>query len=224
MTEQQKLYRRREWYAFRERCLKRAGYCCAHCNRGQQVVTLQVHHPHYGEDLAPWEYEEEFCEVLCKGCHAREHGIIKPDSGWILLHSDWETGEPSGDTRCEHCNSPMRWHNDLWHPDWGSITVGYDCAEKLGNPEVGVLKGQYARKETFTRSPRWRTTSRGWRYKQDGRDVFIFNKATHYTLRIDNKWGKLQYPTVLAAKEKAFEVLMQREKMGRAGPEDFHLG
>lgn len=78
-----KLYRRKEWIEFREKCFEYADFTCAICGRNQEHVVLNVHHPHYEQGKLPWEYEVEDCEVLCKGCHAREHGIIEPEDWWI---------------------------------------------------------------------------------------------------------------------------------------------
>jgi len=80
------LYRRKEWFRFRETCIKSAERKCERCGISQAEASLQVHHPHYQNGLMPWEYDAKFCEVLCKGCHAREHGKIKPiDEGMCGL-------------------------------------------------------------------------------------------------------------------------------------------
>jgi len=198
------LYRRKEWFQFRERCLVVACRKCERCGRSQKEASLQVHHPHYGEDLMPWEYDPRFCEVLCKGCHAREHGKIKPLDGWTLIHSDWDDGEPTGWTKCEHCDASMEWHNDLWHPEWGVITVGYECADKLGTPEVHAIKRKRERMNTFLHSPRWKKTPKGWKYKHGERVVFAMQKPNGWILNIGGTWGGITYRTIDAAKERAF--------------------
>ena len=200
-------YKRPEWFLYREECLKLAEYKCNRCERHQEDAPLQVHHPYYKKGLLPWEYEKEFCVVLCRGCHAREHGKIKPIDGWTLVHSDWDTGSPSGDTVCEHCDADMKWHNDLWHPDWGVITVGYGCADKLGVPEIHEIKLKAERLKSFLHSPRWKKTPKGFRYKYGAKKVFVWLKQYGWQLVIGETWGEHRFPTIEEAKERAFFYL-----------------
>jgi 5-methylcytosine-specific restriction endonuclease McrA len=72
------LLKRKEWHAFREKCLERAGYACSYCNKTQKEASLQVHHPEYA-NLLPWEYKIDSCIVLCATCHAEEHKILTRD-------------------------------------------------------------------------------------------------------------------------------------------------
>lgn len=203
-TRSNPIYQRKEWLQFREACFDASGRQCERCGKDQKGASLQVHHPHYGKGLMPWEYDPSFCEILCKVCHAREHDKIKPLDGWTLIRSDWHSGEPSGMTRCEHCDAPMEWHNDVWHPEWGVITVGYECADKLGAPEVHAIKRNRERLNTFLHSPRWKQTKKGFRYKHGNRLVFAMQKASGWVLNIGGKWGKITYSTISAAKERAF--------------------
>lgn len=195
-----------EWKAYRSACLEKVGHRCEICHRDCKSVCLQVHHPHYNNIAMPWEYSMDFVQVICKGCHAVEHGIIKPLSGWTLIRSDWEEGEPSGETWCAHCGTSMKWHNDLYHCDWGVITVGYDCAAKLGNRKAWELRKLYLAARTFVNSPRWKRTSRGYIYKS--KRVFILKRnETDYRLKIRGQWGRMRYGTLDDAKRKSFEVL-----------------
>jgi len=183
------LLKRKEWHDFRQRCLEAAGYACINCKRTQKETSLHIHHPHYA-NLLPWEYEIEFCEVLCAGCHAEVHGLKKPSDGWILIHSDWDEGESSGETRCEHCDTAMEWHNDLYHPDWGVIVVGYDCAEKLCDKSVHLFAKYNRKRETFIRSPLWKRTPKGWRYKLGDVETFILDKGNAFVANARGVWMK----------------------------------
>lgn len=205
-------YRRKEWFEFRSACIDAAGKKCERCGKTEKQASLQVHHPHYGRNLMPWEYDQKFCEVLCKGCHAREHRKIKPISGWTLIHSDWEDGSPTGWTRCEHCDAPMEWHNDLWHPEWGAITVGYECADKLGAHEVHAIKRKRERMNTFIYSPRWKQTAKGWKYDHGDRVVFVMRKEDGWILNINGEWGRIIHKTIIAAKQRAFVVVEENKK------------
>jgi hypothetical protein len=201
------------WFKFREECFKQNGRHCERCAKGPQEASLQIHHPHYHSKLKPWEYEPRFCEVLCKGCHAREHGKIKPREGWSLIHSDWDEGSSSGEVLCAECNKSIEWHNDLWHPQWGVITVGYGCAEKLGVPEVHRSK----RLNTFLFSPRWQQQSDGSSYRHGKKWVFIKKQTSSYILEINGKLGKLTYETIELAKKGAFDYFEERARRDSAG-------
>lgn len=50
-----KLYRQKEWAAYRREQIKLHGGECAHCLRGADEVDLQVHHEKYVKGLLPWE-------------------------------------------------------------------------------------------------------------------------------------------------------------------------
>ena len=141
-------YKRKEWLRYRDACLKNANYACERCQRTELI--LQVHHPEYVRGLQPWEYPIEFSEVLCRRCHAEIHGKIKPSGGWTILYSDLDNNEPSDPIPCEHCGTEIRWHFTLYHPDWGEIIVGSECAENLSlGPEIKKLKSFQRRLRTF---------------------------------------------------------------------------
>jgi 5-methylcytosine-specific restriction endonuclease McrA len=60
------------WFWRRKRALHRAGYRCERCRGGEH---LDVHHRTYerlGREL------DEDLEVLCRDCHAHEHGKENP--------------------------------------------------------------------------------------------------------------------------------------------------
>lgn len=213
MSESKSAYRRKEWLDFRNERIKIAGHKCERCNRKSGDVVLQVHHPHYEKGRLPWEYEKLFCVVLCKGCHAREHGIIKPADGWNLISSDWDDRSPTGPTKCENCNADMEWWNVIWHAEWGSIVVGYKCADLLGVSEVGRLKRQQERMRTFVNSPRWKQSHFEWNYKHGGRMVrILMQDEKQWMLRIGSTWGKKVYIDPEEAKERAFLVLESRKE------------
>jgi 5-methylcytosine-specific restriction endonuclease McrA len=81
MSHSKRIYVNDDWTAFSEKVKRRDGYKCLQCGRGTGEVTLQVHHEVYVAGKAPWEYALSDCLTLCKGCHAKEHGLIKPDRG-----------------------------------------------------------------------------------------------------------------------------------------------
>ena len=83
--KRQKLYYKQEWKSFYNEVIKENDYCCSKYKKTSKETILQVHHLSYYENRKPWEYKINDCIVLCKGCHAEEHGIIEPTSGWELV-------------------------------------------------------------------------------------------------------------------------------------------
>lgn len=79
-----KLYSNPKWHAFREKVFLYHGRICMVCEI-DFAITFQVNHPYYIEGKKTHEYQIEEMEVLCVGCHAREHNILEPNSGWELI-------------------------------------------------------------------------------------------------------------------------------------------
>ncbi|MGE4560532.1 MAG: HNH endonuclease [Desulfobulbus sp.] len=198
----------KEWKKYREICLEKAGHCCERCSR---QGILQIHHPDYKEGLKPWEYPVEFCEVLCRKCHAEIHGKIPPSGGWEILHSDLEDNHPSDTMPCDYCNTDITWHFTIYHPEWGEMVVGSECAENLSlGTEVKILKSYQRRLRTFIVSPRWIETKKGFRITYQDYSILIFRKGNKYRIKIDNEWGKLEYEFLEEAKVRAFKVVDYR--------------
>jgi hypothetical protein len=167
-----------------------------------------VHHPDYVEGLKPWEYPIEFCVVLCRKCHAVEHGIIPPPDGWVILHSDLEDNTPSDSVECGRCNADIRWHVTVYHPDWGEMIVGSECAEALSlGEEIRRLKSFNRRLRNFINSPRWRKTKVGLKITSGGHEISVLGKEGRYFLNIDNVRGRLIFKDLESAKKRAFTYI-----------------
>jgi len=202
-------YRRHQWFDFREECLKRVGYECERC--GKKDVILQVHHPEYVNGKKPWEYSHDFCEVLCRGCHAIEHGIILPKEGWTVLCSDLDNNEPSEPVPCANCGIDVTWHFVIYHPEWGETIVGSECAENLSlGSEVVRMKSYQRRMKTFLNSPRWSKTPRGWKILHKDYSALVFERNGSYKIKINDDWGTLTFKTPNEAKQRVFEVIESR--------------
>jgi hypothetical protein len=124
------LYRNIEWIKFSNKIKKRDNFKCFKCGHSSEKVVLQVHHTVYYENRKPWEYFLSDCITLCKGCHAREHNLIEPSYGWILI-SISDLGDLSGICERKNCNTPIRYEHEAYHPKWGYKTVGSTCIEFL---------------------------------------------------------------------------------------------
>lgn len=125
-----KLLRNQKWFEFADKVKRRDGFSCVKCGRGGDGVILQVHHDNYVEGRMPWEYPISSCHTLCSGCHAREHGIIQPNSGWTLI----EINDTDGlNSQCERqgCGQEIRYEHVAYHPAWGRMIAGSECINHL---------------------------------------------------------------------------------------------
>ncbi|MFW2163062.1 HNH endonuclease [Acinetobacter beijerinckii] len=134
-------YRNNAWLEFREDAFSKLGYFCQRCSRDDDEVTLQVHHKIYIDGRKPWEYNLSDCEILCSGCHAREHGHIRPDYNWNLSHS-YDLGSMIG--TCELCGNSIRFEFHVFHNDWHEpMVTGTVCCDYLtGTQEATEFRKQ----------------------------------------------------------------------------------
>ena len=151
-------YKNSLWEEFRESVLDSDNYKCVTCGRGASEVILQVHHKRYIHGRKPWEYETKECITLCKGCHAREHGIIQPKVGWEYI-GDEDLEDLIG--KCENCGSNIRYVFYVYHKDWGTIGVGTNCCDMLtdsviASNQIESSKRYEGRKKRFIDSKRWK--------------------------------------------------------------------
>ena len=130
MSHPRTIYVNEDWLRFSGKVKQRDHYKCLQCGRGAQEVTLQVHHEIYIVGIAPWNYALSDCRTLCKGCHAKEHGIIEPDRGWTLLSID-DLGGLDGVCERKGRGAEIRYEHLTYHPKWGYMVVGSTCIEHL---------------------------------------------------------------------------------------------
>ena len=205
-------YRHADWKRFREEVIKLDRGRCVRCSRScSDGVVLQVHHKAYVAGRLPWQYAYDECETLCKGCHAEEHGIIMPRSGWISMGGD-DLGEYPADT-CEFCGTDLRHIFLIQHPNWGSMSVGTVCHDKLtGTSDAREFHdrseklGQKLKR--FVSSPRWEKLRSGeLAIEQQNIWLRVAPHGAGFRVLMDAAVGKTEYPTILEAKMKAFELI-----------------
>lgn len=205
------LYSHTEWVRFREEVIKLDGGRCVRCYRSREDgVVLQVHHTGYVHGRKPWEYGHTECETLCKGCHAAEHGIITPKSGWMLLGSD-DLGDLCGN--CEYCGTQLRYTYAVIHPAWGAMAVGTDCCDKLTGTAIASEHHEkyikmLERRKRFVSSKRWKRTIRGsyW-IVQEGLRVGISPIGNKFRITLDEVEGLAEYDTLVDAQMKVFNFI-----------------
>jgi len=149
--------------------------------------NYQVHHLTYLKNRNVWEYPDEFLVTLCKQCHAKEHGITPPSSGWTYMDFD-DLGEMSGE--CEKCHTSIRYQHHLFHPDWGVLTVGKLCADNLTRTDIASKKEKevksYAnRLKKFIVSNRWESITdcegiTSYKIRQDKYNIWVKKELNEY--------------------------------------------
>jgi len=179
MKQPKTIYINEKWLAFSEKVKRRDGKCLQ-CNRGPEEVTLQIHHNIYIPGKAPWNYAISDCLTLCKGCHAKEHGLVEPDRGWSLLSID-DLGGLDGTCERKGCGAEIRYEHLTYHPNWGYLVVGSTCIEHL-RQEDRLLSNNaihlYKNISNFVHSSEWSrgTTKNGQSY--------ISSAYKHHQIRI----------------------------------------
>lgn len=232
LTEEQlKLYRHPKWREFNHRVFERDGYKCVRCGRSGNDVVLQAHHLQYIPDKKPWEYPLVFLETLCKGCHAKEHGEIPPDSGWSYEgESDLEDlcGE------CEYCGNEIRYEHLIYHPKWGYMTVGCACCDKLTNTDEASIRRRekmlyLGKLNRFITSKRWyNLTENIWAIKYKSNTICLTKYDDRFLISIEYNLHKstkalssevvilrdLVINTLDDAKAKAFDAVQKLNQKG----------
>ncbi|WP_156500154.1 HNH endonuclease [Ectothiorhodospira sp. BSL-9] len=191
---------------FRESILQMDGYACVKCNRSIPEVVLQVHHKRYEPGKPPWDYAPGLCETLCKGCHAREHGKIRPNEGWSL-YDESDLGGLYGE--CECCGTSLRYIFYIQHPNWEPMAVGTNCCDNLTGTSVATnYRKMLGRRKRFINSKRWRCTPNGMLIQQ-GRflEIEIRQKSGAYIIYINSVGGKKLFNSESSAKEHVFDII-----------------
>jgi hypothetical protein len=203
------LYTKKEWKEFRDNVIESDGNKCTICGRDSKEVTLQVHHKIYIEGKLPWEYGLENCETLCKGCHAAEHGIIKPKVGWEYV-GDEDLEDLIG--TCENCGASIRYVYVIFHQKWGFLDVGTMCCDNLTDTEIASNKRETqlrytSRKERFLKSKRWGFGLNKIKIRQSLFDIEIEIFDNHYILTIHKLRSPKKYQKIEDAQAAAFDAI-----------------
>lgn len=195
-----KSWKLKEWHDFSEKVKKRDGYKCLQCERNKSQVTLQVHHEMYVQDKLPWEYPLSDCRTLCKGCHAKKHGLLEPDKGWYLIEIN-DLGGLDGICEKNNCGREIRYEHLTYHPNWGYKIVGSTCIEHLTQKDKllsnDIIK-LYKKISEFIHNSVWVVglTKNSKKY--------IGTKYKHHLIRI---YGENNYSFQIAVKETGIHKL-----------------
>ena len=196
MRSPRNLYVNEKWHGFSEKVKSRDNYKCLQCDREEPEVVLQVHHEKYIKGQAPWDYSLSDCRTLCKGCHARSHGLIEPDRGWTLISINDLEGL---DGICERngCGNEIRYEHSTYHPSWGHMVVGSTCIEHLKQEDrlisSSTLK-HYKNISEFVHSGEW-----GEGYTKKNKK-YLTRKYKHHYIRIYGEKNRFAYQLLLKEK------------------------
>jgi hypothetical protein len=206
-----KPYNRPEWRAFRSEIIRLYDGICNQCQRRQDDgIVLQVHHKIYIAGRLPWQYKHDECEVLCRGCHAQEHGKIMPRTGWEHFGCCDDLGDLIGE--CELCGTPIRYVFPIYHSKWGTLEVGEICCDHLTSTSFATEHMEahakhMGRRLRFVLSNRWKKKSGVPCIEQKGISVGVVADGREFRLRMNGVQGKMKFRSVLEAKIAAFEII-----------------
>lgn len=196
MKRPRKLYVNEKWYEFSGRVKSRDDYKCLQCGRQEPYVVLQVHHEKYIKGKAPWEYSLSDCRTLCKGCHAKTHGLVEPDRGWTLISID-DLGGLDGKCERKNCGADIRYEHLTYHPGCGYKIVGSTCIEHLTQEDrlisSNVIKS-YKNISEFVHGSEWTEE-----YTKN-RNKYISCKYKHHSIRIYGEKNSYAYQVVIKEK------------------------
>lgn len=194
-------YQNKLWKKYRAEIIESDGGVCVRCRRGpSQGATLQVHHKKYLSGKLPWEYPPNLCETLCKGCHAQEHGQIRPSSGWECIGED-DLGDLIGE--CELCGNAIRYVFLLEHPKWPLIEVGVVCCDHLTQTSMARDHMKYTRRlRNFVSSNRWNAGDDGSvSIVQNGIRLSVESIGSSFRILANDKGGKRRVSTIYETKK-----------------------
>lgn len=225
-------YSSASWRALRQQIFKRDGWRCIICGKLCDEKDLQVHHLYYLKDNMPWDYPEEALISMCKGCHGKEHGHIKPTSGWEYVGFN-DLGDMSGE--CEYCHTELRYEHILYHKKWGYLTTGEQCANNLTTTDIASENEKERRRiadnqSRFIQSHKWKVyaTKNGgyghflhqdsfkikiWEHTRDceieveynQRNIYYQNDGHGHWVKLPR--GKRRFNSVTDAKAHVFRML-----------------
>jgi len=198
-----------QWREFRQSIIESDGHKCTICGASGDGVVLQVHHKKYISGRLPWDYASKDCMTLCRGCHAAEHGIIRPKFGWQYL-GDEDLGDLIGN--CERCGTDIRYAFYVYHENWGTLQVGTVCCDIMTETCVASDLVKYEeRKERFINSKRWKIQDGVIKIRQNLFSVEIKEFESSFYIKIEESESKTKYKSFEEAKIKVFNVIESGE-------------
>jgi hypothetical protein len=200
-------YRDKRWKKFRAEIIHLFEYQCLECGKHQNDgAVLQVHHKNYDSGRAIWDYGPDEVEALCKGCHARKHGKIMPQTNWVCV-GDNDLGDLVG--TCERCGNDLRYEFYVEHEIWSPLTVGTECCDQLTDTKIATYrKKYYERRIQFLSDKNWKKHEQK-QFRIFGKQfIEIYERNKYYSVTIGKKVGKFPKPrSILRIKMYIYKIL-----------------
>lgn len=193
MKSKRKSYHNKQWHEFSNAVKLRDNFSCLKCDRKEPEVVLQAHHKLYVPGLEVWEYPLSDCITLCKGCHSREHGLVEPDSDWVL-DSIIDLGGLDGICERNGCGTEIRYEHVTYHPNWGYKSVGSTCIEHLTRKDQAIshkVLNLVKNISNFIHKSEWQN-----RETKNGKP-YICSPYSHHQIRIYGKENHYSYQAVV---------------------------
>jgi len=137
-----------------------------------------------------------------------------PHTGWLIAGNAVDGGSPIH--RCEMCNKPdIRYLHPVTHPDYGDLTVGSECAEKM----TADARAKYERQNLEkTKNKLKHFSDKGWKkiandlWRRDyhGYTVSIIYVNGFYRYSIFSNLRPWHFKTMDQAKQASFEYITKR--------------
>lgn len=173
--------RKAEWQKFRSQIIELDGGGCVRCGKSpDEGAILHVHHKEYIAGRDYWDYPIETMETLCAGCHAKEHGIISPDCGWVLVND--EDHGFIGEESCNYCGAPLRYSYRIEHSNWPTMDVGRDCCNLL--TRTSEASERERRRKTRDKRRKAFVESGDWVWNDDDGDGVLVKTALGHRIRL----------------------------------------
>jgi len=147
-----------------------------------------------------------------------------PQSGWVYQNMI-DLGAPVGS--CDYCGTEIRYCHVIYHRNWGTISVGAKCADRLTMDNTASEKEQEYKKflerlMRFLESKKWKEKKNGLFFNLDGFQIRIWDHGSYCNLEIGypvgepiGKYQKYEYikshhryESIETAKRKAFEAIV----------------
>ena len=221
MVSSARPYTTPEWKAKRMEIIRRDGCRCVNCQRSAESgAKLQVHHLRYLADQPVWASPAADLVTLCRLCHARVHGKLMPQFGWVCTGYE-DLGGLCGE--CSKCETAIRHVYYVEHPVWPPLAVGEECCDHLIEPEDLTVdldwdepspRGSYGKRlRAFLAKPEWRPASGKVVLRPNGVRIEVVPTDSGTRVRTDGEaredCGTHHLPNLGEAKIFVFDFLEQ---------------
>lgn len=143
-----------------------------------------------------------------------------PHTGWLMAGPAQDGGSPIH--RCEMCNKPdIRYLHPVRHPEYGNLTVGSECADKMTADAEIMYQREFLEK---TNNRRKHYCKNGWqevipnvwqRTYHSHWEVTIYKVQNYYRYQVLNNLRPWHFKTLDEAKQASFDYIVKRQNQSQ---------